>query len=238
MSFTQTKSEAPGTGFLMSSTQAIRERLRDAGASFAANANIAEYLLPGDIEVIQAEVERHVQGVLEALVIDTSRDHNTKATAKRIARMYVREVFAGRFEPAPEVTDFPNASGLNELYTLGPIAVRSTCSHHLVPMTGRMWVGVVPGEKVIGISKFARLANWIMSRPHIQEEAAVMLADELERRILPKGLAVIVRMQHQCMIWRGVREDDTIMITSIMRGAFRDDRTLRSEFMTLVKDQP
>ncbi|WP_245509226.1 GTP cyclohydrolase I [Bradyrhizobium zhanjiangense] len=235
MSFTQTKGEAPGTGFLMSSTHAIRERLRDAGASFAANDNIAEYLLPGDIDVIQAEVEQHVQAVLEALVIDTSRDHNTKATAKRVARMYVREVFAGRFEPAPEVTDFPS---LNELYTLGPIAVRSTCSHHLVPMTGRMWVGVVPGEKVIGISKFVRLANWIMSRPHIQEEAAVMLADELERRILPKGLAVIVRAQHQCMIWRGVRETDTIMITSIMRGAFRDDRTLRSEFMALIKDQP
>lgn len=222
----------------MTSTQAIRERLLDAGASFAANDNIAEYLLPGDIEVIQAEVEQHVQAVLEALVIDTSRDHNTKATAKRIARMYVREVFAGRFEPAPEVTDFPNASGLNELYTLGPIAVRSTCSHHLVPMTGRMWVGVVPGEKVIGISKFVRLANWIMSRPHIQEEAAVMLADELERRIIPKGLAVIVRAQHQCMIWRGVRETETIMITSIMRGAFRDDRTLRAEFMALIKDQP
>ncbi|RXG88702.1 GTP cyclohydrolase I [Bradyrhizobium zhanjiangense] len=205
----------------MSSTHAIRERLRDAGASFAANDNIAEYLLPGDIDVIQAEVEQHVQAVLEALVIDTSRDHNTKATAKRVARMYVREVFAGRFEPAPEVTDFPS---LNELYTLGPIAVRSTCSHHLVPMTGRMWVGVVPGEKVIGISKFVRLANWIMSRPHIQD--------------LPKGLAVIVRAQHQCMIWRGVRETDTIMITSIMRGAFRDDRTLRSEFMALIKDQP
>ncbi|WP_084299251.1 GTP cyclohydrolase I [Bradyrhizobium sp. WSM1743] len=222
----------------MSSTQAIRERLRDAGVSFAANDNIAEYLLPGDIDVIQAEVEQHVQAVLEALVIDTSRDHNTKATAKRVARMYVREVFAGRFEPAPEITGFPNASGLNELYTLGPIAVRSTCSHHLVPMTGRMWVGVVPGEKVIGISKLVRVANWIMSRPHIQEEAAVMLADELERRIQPKGLAVIVRAQHQCMIWRGVRETDTIMITNIMRGAFRDDRTLRSEFMALIKDQP
>ncbi|MHC6157464.1 hypothetical protein ACVSQB_37565 [Bradyrhizobium elkanii] len=100
----------------MSSTQAIRERLRDAGATFAANDNIAEYLLPGDTEVIQAEVEQHVQAVLEALVIDTSRDHNTKATAKRIVRMYVREVFAGRFESAPEVTDFPNACGLNELY--------------------------------------------------------------------------------------------------------------------------
>ncbi|MGN8544671.1 GTP cyclohydrolase I [Bradyrhizobium sp. C9] len=101
-----------------------------------------------------------------------------------------------------------------------------------------MWVGVVPGEKVIGISKFVRLANWIMSRPHIQEEAAVMLADELERRILPKGLAVIVRAQHQCMIWRGVRETDTTMKISIMRGDFRDDRTLRNEFTVLIKDQP
>lgn len=204
----------------MNSTQAIRKRLLEAGVSFAPNANIAEHLRPGDIEVIQAEFERHMQDVLDALVIDTNRDHNTQGTAKRIAKMYVREVFAGRFEAAPEVTDFQNDSGPDEVYSLGPIAVRSACAHHLVPVTGRMWVGVLPGDKLIGISKFVRLANWILSRPHLQEEATVMLADELEGRLKPKELAVVLKAQHQCMAWRGVREAGTIMTTSIMRGAF------------------
>lgn len=148
----------------MNSTQAIRKRLLEAGVSFAPNANIAEHLRPGDIEVIQAEVERHMQDVLDALVIDPNRDHNTQGTAKRIAKMYVREVFAGRFEAAPEVTDFQNDSALDEVYSLGPIAVRSACAHHLVPVTGRMWVGVLPGDKLIGISKFVRLANWMLTK--------------------------------------------------------------------------
>lgn len=221
---------------MISSTQAIRKRLLEAGVSFAPNANIAEHLLPGDIEVIQAEVERHMQAVLDALVIDTNPAHNTQGTAKRIAKMYVREVFAGRFEAAPAVTDFQNDSGLDEIYSLGPIAVRSACAHHLVPVTGRMWVGVLPGDKLIGISKFVRLANWILSRPHLQEEATVMLADELEGRLKPKGLAVVLKAQHQCMVWRGVRETGTIMTTSIMRGAFRDSKAMRSEFMTQIKD--
>lgn len=220
----------------MSSTQAIRKRLLDAGVSFAPNANIAEHLRPGDIEVIQGEVERHMQAVLDALVIDTNRDHNSQGTAKRIAKMYVREVFAGRFEAAPEVTEFQNDSGLDEVYSLGPIAVRSACAHHLVPVTGRMWVGVLPGDKLIGISKFVRLANWILSRPHLQEEATFMLADELEGRLKPKGLAVVLKAQHQCMVWRGVRETQTIMTTSIMRGAFRDSKAMRSEFMAQIRD--
>lgn len=213
----------------------IRQRLRDAGVSFAANDNIAQHLTTQEIDLVQREVEERFQGVLDALIIDCDADHNTRETAKRVAKMYVREVFAGRYMPAPAITEFPNAKALDEIYTLGPITVRSACSHHLVPITGKLWVGVIPSERVIGISKFVRLANWVMSRPHIQEEAAVMLADEIESRIKPIGLALVMDATHQCMTWRGVKETGTVMTTSIMRGAFRTDSDARSEFMQLIE---
>lgn len=211
------------------------DELRSKGVSFSANDNIAEHLTEKEIAAIQQKVAKHFQGVLDALVIDTESDHNTKETAQRVAKMYVREVFKGRYIPAPKVTEFPNAKNLDEIYTLGPITIRSACSHHFVPITGRLWIGVLPSEKVIGISKFVRLADWVMSRPHIQEEAAVMLADEIETRIKPKGLALIMEATHQCMTWRGVKESGTVMTTSIMRGAFRDKPEARAEFMKLIE---
>lgn len=211
------------------------DELKSKGVSFAANDNIADYLTEKEIAAIQQQVAKHFQGVLDALVIDTESDHNTKETAQRVAKMYVREVFKGRYLSAPKVTEFPNAKNLDEIYTLGPITVRSACSHHFVPITGRLWIGVLPSEKVIGISKFVRLADWVMSRPHIQEEAAVMLADEIETRIKPKGLALIMEATHQCMTWRGVKESGTVMTTSIMRGAFRDKPEARAEFMKLIE---
>ena len=184
--------------------------------------------------LVQNNVEAACQALLDALLIDTENDHNTRETAKRMAKMYVREVFAGRFSPKPVITEFPNASSLDEVYTLGPITVRSACSHHFVPITGKLWIGILPSDKVIGISKFVRLARWIMARPHIQEEAIVMLADEIEKSISPLGLGLIMDAQHHCMTWRGVKETETIMTSSIMRGQFRENAPLRAEFMQLV----
>jgi len=217
------------------SVHEIKNRLKNLGVSFMANDNISNHLLDGEIDVIQSEVEKGMQSVLDALLIDTSKDHNTQETAKRVAKMYVREVFAGRYEKAPKITDFPNAKELDQIYTIGPITIRSACSHHFVPITGKLWIGILPSDRVIGISKFVRLANWIMSRPHIQEEASIMLADELQKRINPKGLALVMDAQHQCMTWRGVKETSTTMTTSIMRGVFRDIPEARAEFMKLIE---
>lgn len=215
----------------------IRERMIKAGVPFFANDNISQYLEDGDLEKIQSDVEVAMQGVLDALLIDTTNDHNTIETAKRVAKMYVREVFKGRYLPRPAVTDFPNAKRLDEMYTVGPITVRSACSHHLVPIMGHAWIGVIPGERVIGLSKFNRLTEWVMSRPHIQEEAAVMLADEIEGLIKPKGLAVVIRAAHQCMTWRGVRETDTSMTTSVMRGLLMENEKARNEFLMTIRGQ-
>jgi GTP cyclohydrolase I len=172
---------------------------------------------------------------LRGLVIDIDNDHNTKGTADRIAKMYLQEVFKGRYLPAPKVTDFPNAKGLDEVYTIGPITIRSACSHHFVPIIGRCWIGIIPGDRVIGISKFNRIVDWIASRPQIQEEMAMQIANYIEEQIQPKGLAVIIEATHMCMTWRGVKEPmESMMKNSIMRGVFRDKPEARAEFMALV----
>ncbi len=214
----------------------IRERLKQAGRRFNANDNIAGFIEPGELAALLDEVETKMQGVLDSLVIDTSSDHNTQDTARRIAKMYVSEVFRGRYSAAPEVTEFPNAARLNELMIVGPITVRSACSHHFCPVIGKLWVGVMPNENtnVIGLSKYARLADWVMGRPQIQEEAIVQLADLIMEKTRPDGLAVVMEASHFCMSWRGVREMDSKMVNSVMRGAFLTDATLRREFLSLI----
>jgi GTP cyclohydrolase I len=216
-------------------SEAVAARLREAGASFLANDNIAGHLLPGDAEALEREVAARVADLLGALVIDTAFDHNTERTAERVAKMFMREVMRGRYEPQPSVTDFPNVRKLDELYTVGPVTVRSMCSHHMVPIIGRAWFGVIPSDRVFGLSKFARLVEWVMARPQIQEEATVQLADLVERLIHPRGLALVVRASHLCTSWRGVRDNDTEMVTSVVRGAFKEKPEARAEFLALVE---
>ncbi len=215
----------------------ISARLVASGTRFNANDNISAFLREGDLDALRDEVAQRMEGVLHALVIDTAHDHNTADTARRVAKMFVDEVFAGRYRPAPDVTSFPNVAQLDQLMIIGPITVRSACSHHLCPIMGRVWVGVVPNVQsdLIGLSKYARLCDWIMSRPQIQEEAIVMLADELERRVHPDGLAVLMEADHFCMQWRGVKDDQAVMTNSVMRGAFLQDADLRREFLSLIK---
>ena len=219
----------------LTASQRVRERLHSAGTRFHANDNIADYLEDGDLEAIEGEVAAKAQEMLRALVIDTDNDHNTRDTGRRLAKMFVREVFAGRFQAMPAVTEFPNAERLNELMIVGPLRVRSACSHHLCPIMGQVWVGVLPNadSNLIGLSKYARLIDWIMSRPQIQEEAVSQIADLLEQRLKPDGVAVVMEADHYCMHWRGVKDDGSKMINSVMRGRFLTDPSLRKEFLSL-----
>jgi GTP cyclohydrolase I len=214
----------------------IRERILAARQRFNANDNIAEFIEPGELEKLLDEVEVKMQGVLDSMVIDTDNDHNTRATARRVAKMYLNEVFKGRYVQAPPVTEFPNAEHLNELMIVGPITVRSACSHHLCPVMGKIWIGVMPNEhtNVIGLSKYARLVDWVMGRPQIQEEAVVQLADLIMEKTQPDGLAIVMEASHFCMSWRGVREMDSKMLNSVMRGVFLKDPNLRREFLSLI----
>jgi len=214
----------------------IRERLLAARKRFNANDNIADFVEPGELELLLDEVEEKMKGVLSSLVIDTERDHNTDQTARRVAKLYVNEVFRGRYVSAPAITEFPNAEHLNELMIVGPITVRSACSHHLCPVIGQIWIGVLPNEhtNVIGLSKYARLAEWVMGRPQIQEEAVVQLADLIQQKTQPDGLAIVMEATHFCMGWRGVKDMNSKMINSVMRGSFLKDANLRREFLSLI----
>ena len=214
----------------------IRERLVAARQRFHANDNISQFIEPGELDRLLEEVQEKMTHVLESLVIDTANDHNTADTARRVAKMYVKEVFAGRYVEMPRITEFPNAEHLNELLIVGPITVRSACSHHFCPVMGRIWIGVMPNKtsNVMGLSKYARIVDWIMNRPQIQEEAVVQLADVIEKKVKPDGLAIVMEASHFCMSWRGIKENDSKMINSVMRGSFLKDTALRREFLSLL----
>lgn len=217
-------------------SERIRYRLVAAECRWHANDNIAEHIREGELDELRAEVESKMQEVLKALVIDTESDHNTNDTARRVAKMFINEVFRGRYVPMPNVTEFPNVERLNELMIVGPIKVRSACSHHLCPILGKVWIGLLPNEhsNLIGLSKYARITDWIMSRPQIQEEAVTMLANELQERVKPDGLGIVMEADHFCMHWRGVKDDTSAMTNSVMRGAFLKDANLRREFLSLL----
>jgi GTP cyclohydrolase I len=214
----------------------IRDRLQRAGRRFNANDNISAFIEPGELDGLQDEVAAKMKGVLESLVIDIDHDHNTKDTARRVAKMYLNEVFRGRYWPSPQVTEFPNVASLNELMIVGPVTVRSACSHHLCPIMGRLWIGLMPNQhsNLIGLSKYARVAEWIMTRPQIQEEAITQTAEFLMDMVKPDGLAVVMEADHFCMHWRGVKDTASKMTNSVMRGSFLKDPALRHEFLSLI----
>tara|TARA_B100001063_G_scaffold97218_1_gene90815 strand:- start:364 stop:1134 length:771 start_codon:yes stop_codon:yes gene_type:complete len=222
---------------LNSASARIRERIKSDGGSFLANDNISEYIKPGELIELGVEVADRVRDLLHTLVIDVENDHNTRETAERVSRMYINEVFKGRYHEQPKVTSFPNAKKLDEIYTVGPMTVRSACSHHFVPIIGNVWIGIKPGSRVIGLSKFSRVADWVFSRPHIQEEAVMILADEIEKLCEPQGLGIIIKAEHYCMKLRGVKEPQCSMVNSVVRGDFRHDASLKQEFFELVRQQ-
>lgn len=216
-------------------SELIRKRVLDSGINFYANESIAEFIKGGEIQLLVDEVSKKMQKVLEALVIDTSNDHNTHDTARRWAKMMVLESFRGRYFTKPKVTEFPNVKQVDELYTVGPIQVRSTCAHHLVPITGEAFIGVLPKDKLIGLSKFHRIVDHFSSRPQIQEELTMQIANEIFKYTDPHGLGVIISAKHLCCGHRGVKDPNSKMVTSVMLGSMRTQSNLKSEFLKLVE---
>lgn len=198
-----------------------------------ANNNISKFVDEAMLDQVQKNIEEHFQEILLQLGIDIDCDHNTKGTAARVAKMFVREIFNGKFTPKPRITTFPNV-GYDQILTSGPIAVRSMCAHHFMPITGKCWIGMKPGEKVIGLSKFNRIVDWVASRPQIQEEMTEQIANEIENELDPIGLAVVIKAEHFCITHRGVKEHDSDMTTSILRGVFRKEPLARQEVLGLI----
>ena len=207
----------------------IKRRLIEAGEKFSANDNISKYINDDEMKALQQEVEGEFKNVLSSLIIDTENDHNTKETAKRVAKMWIRETFGGRYKKPPKVTSFPNM-GYKSMYTSGPISIKSTCAHHFQNIVGKAWVGIIPNGEVIGLSKFNRIIHHIAERPQIQEEMTSQIADALQKYAHTKHIAVVVKAEHHCMTHRGVREHESDMTTAIMLGHFKEDPATREEF--------
>jgi len=214
----------------------LRKRMTTIKHKHFANDTIFAYLDPGDVKLIECEVAEAFEDVLKALVINTTDDHNTKATAHRVAKMFVHEIFRGRYYPPPEVTSFPNAKEYDQIYVSGPMSINSTCAHHFQPITGQAYVGVFPGKRVVGLSKFNRIVDWIASRPQIQEEMTEQIADMVEKETEAQGVAVVIKAEHFCMTARGVKEHESEMMTSVVRGMFRDEPATIAEFFSLLNN--
>lgn len=210
-------------------SEVIKKRIETAKARYHCNDNISPYIKDGELDLLVDEVALKMEEVLHSLVIDTVHDHNTQDTARRVAKMFVKETFSGRYRPIPKVTAFPNM-GYKSLYTTGPISIRSTCAHHFQNIVGKCWVGVIPDEEVIGLSKFNRLVHHICERPQIQEEMTTQIAEALQEYAKTPNIAVVVKAEHHCMTQRGVREHESDMTTAIMLGAFESDPALKKEF--------
>jgi GTP cyclohydrolase I len=217
----------------MSISKKIRDRLLEAKVPFLANDNISAFIKPGEREKLLKEVEKKMEGVLESLVIDISNDHNTKETARRVAKMWINEVFSGRYNEVPDITSFPNM-GYKSLYVTGPISIRSTCAHHFQNIVGKCWIGIFPEEEVIGLSKFNRVVHHIVERPQIQEEMTSQIAGALTVYAKTESIAVVVQAEHHCMTHRGVKEHESNMTTAVMLGKFQTDQSLKDEFYKIL----
>ena len=200
---------------------------------FNANDSVIDRFNEVDLSLLEPILTRRLHSVLECLLIDTPNDHNTRGTAARIAKMYLHEIFVGRYTPKPKMTDFPNVKNLDELLVHGPMNIKSVCSHHFQPFLGSAWVGVLPGKRVVGLSKYNRIVDWYARRPQIQEELTVQIADDLEKTLKPKGLIVVIKAKHFCIHCRGV-EQDSMTTTSVARGHLRTKASLKAEFFSLV----
>jgi len=218
-------------------SQVIKERLKSANKRFFAGDNISEHLKDGEVDQLVVELTDKFKGVLDTLVIDTENDPNSKDTAKRLAKMYMYELMAGRYEPQPDVTSFPNEG--HERFE-GMLVVRaelvSMCSHHHQPVKGVAIIGIIPTGYVIGLSKYARIAQWCARRGTLQEELANQIAREIMKATDTENVAVYIEATHGCMENRGVMAHSSLTQTAVVHGLFHND-SVKGEFYNHVKMQ-
>jgi GTP cyclohydrolase I len=222
---------------LTKSTQ-IKQKLEDAGIRYWAGDNISQVLQAGDKEALIEELTGKFEGVLDSLVIDRHNDPNSMDTGRRLAKMYVNEIMSGRYDPIPKATAFPNEG--EQAYT-GMLVVRSelrsVCSHHHQPVTGVAYIGIIPNGKVIGLSKYTRIAQWCARRGTLQEELCNDIAREIEKATGAKNLGVYIQATHGCCENRGIMAHSSLTQTTVLKGSFKDDSGTKKEFMDNIKLQ-
>jgi GTP cyclohydrolase I len=219
-------------------SQIIRKQMKEDGKRFWAGDNISEYVNEDMKDMLIVEAAQAFEKVLDSLLIDRETDPNSKGTAKRLAKMYFNEIMAGRYDPSPDCTSFPNDS--EERYE-GMLVVRSelrsVCSHHHQPVTGVAYIGIIAAQKLIGLSKYTRIAQWCSRRGTLQEELCNDIAREIERATGAKDLGVYIQATHGCCENRGIMAHSSLTQTTVLKGAFKDDAGTKKEFFDNIKLQ-
>ncbi len=222
----------------MSKSEEIIERLKEAGVRYWAGDNISQVLKEGDKQALIEEAAVAFENVLDKLVIDRHNDPNSKGTGKRLAKMYMNELMAGRYDPMPNATAFPNDSASR--YE-GMLVVRSEltsmCSHHHQIVKGVAYIGIIAADKLIGLSKYTRIAQWCAERGTLQEELANDITREIQKATGAEHLGVYVQATHGCVENRGVKAHSSLTQTTVLKGAFKDDAGTKKEFMDNIKLQ-
>ena len=222
----------------METSKKIKQRLKEAGKRFWAGDNISDFIEEGEKQQLVDELAPKFEEVLQGLVIDTENDPNSNGTAKRLSKMYINELMAGRYEPMPNATAFPNDS--IDRYE-GMLVVRSEltsmCSHHHQIVRGVAYIGIIASEKLIGLSKYTRIAQWCAERGTLQEELANDITREIQKATGAEHLGVYIQATHGCVENRGVKAHSSLTQTTVLKGAFKDDPGTKKEFMDNIKLQ-
>ena len=222
----------------MSVSETIRNRIKADGGRYWAGDNISKYIYFDEYDRLIEETTEAFEHVLDALVIDRETDPNSKGTAKRLAKMYFNEVMSGRYNPAPDATSFPNDG--NDAYT-GMLVVRSElksmCSHHHQPVTGVAYIGIIAAQKLIGLSKYTRIAQWCARRGTLQEELCNDIAREIQKATGSENVAVYIQATHGCCENRGIMAHSSLTQTTVLKGAFNTDAGTKKEFFDNIKLQ-
>ena len=218
--------------------QVIRNRLKNDNKRFWAGDNISEYISDIEKDQLINEATEAFEQVLDALLIDRETDPNSKGTARRLAKMYFNEIMEGRYEPAPDATAFPNDS--TDRYE-GMLVVRSElrsmCSHHHQPVSGVAYIGIIAAQKLIGLSKYTRIAQWCARRGTLQEELCNDIAREISKATDSENVGVYLRMTHGCCENRGIMAHDSSTTTTVLKGAFNKDAGTKKEFFDTLSLQ-
>lgn len=219
-------------------SQVIRNRLKADNKRFWAGDNISEYISESEKEDLVTEVTDKFEAVLQSLLIDTENDPNSKGTAKRLAKMYLNEIMSGRYDAPPDCTAFPNDS--QDRYE-GMLVVRSElksmCSHHHQPVSGTAYIGILAAEKLIGLSKYTRIAQWCALRGTLQEELCNDIAKEIVKATGSQNVAIYIQATHGCCENRGIMAHSSLTQTTVLNGAFKDDASVKKEFFDNINLQ-
>lgn len=215
----------------------IRSRIIADGKKFYAGDNISEFIKEGELPKMIDELQDAFENVLQKMVIDTENDPNSKGTARRMAKQYVNELFAGRYQPMPDCTSFPNVGhGRYQGMLVVKAEIRSLCSHHHQPVKGICYIGLLPGDHVIGLSKYARIAQWCARRGTLQEELAQEILHKIQDVTDARDVGVYIQASHGCMENRGVMAHDSRTTTICLSGQFFNP-AVKTEFLDTIKLQ-